>query len=174
MQETLERIVETVVEEHPVKTLSVRPLFYFHVEQEVLSTVFTKTADIVTLHSAYMPTEERLVQWAERLRALNSNLECFQLEMRYTGYMDDIHDNKHFFHRGSMLHFEYAKDGEFIEPICDESHKHSTTIRPIPDAARSDDMNREGARCRYVVCPGYVQRCYEMVVVGARDDGIID
>jgi hypothetical protein len=78
MQETLERIVETVVEEHPVKTLSVRPLFYFHVEQEVLSTVFTKTADIVTLHSAYMPTEERLVQWAERLRALNSNLECFQ------------------------------------------------------------------------------------------------
>jgi hypothetical protein len=123
------------------------------------------------LHPAYMPTKERLVQMTNRLRALDPNLERFQLEMRFNGSIDSTEDYEHFQHRGSMLHFEYAKSGEFTKNVCDESDTHLTTT---PNATLVDGHagGDEDLRYRYELCPGHLDRCYVVLLAGAMRAGI--
>jgi hypothetical protein len=118
-----------------------------------------------------MPTKERLVQMTDRLRALDPNLERFQLEMRFNGSINSTEDMEHFQHRGSMLHFEYAKSGEFTKNVCDENHTHLTTM-PDTTLVSGDTGGNEDSWYRYELCPGHIERCYLVLLAGAMRVGI--
>jgi hypothetical protein len=160
MQAAIEEIIASVVKDHSIAILNVRPVFYFVEEEDLEAMLFTQTDNTVTLHSAFMPTEERLLQWVDRLRVMDPHLERFRLEMSFNGLNNDSDD-------------EYAKFGEFTNLRCVESHQHVTVIRTMPDATTSENADCVNfSSYRYVYCPGHVKRCYDMLVGTAQPQGI--
>jgi hypothetical protein len=151
----MERMAETILESTMVTEISFKPRLIFDSGDEVTRGVFTKTDNDITLHPAYLPSRQNLVELVDRLKARHPQLGTFKLVIEYNTFGTDSDD---FPNDNRILDFEYHEDAEDTRPRLigenmDLRHQHLA----------ADDH-----RFTYQVYPSIVKACYDQLAQDAE------
>lgn len=156
-QESLELVVDSVLESTTATAISIRPRLAFDSADDSVAAVFLEVGGDITLHPVLLPTRDVLVGWARRVKSRHPKLESFKVTVSYTTFQVSRDD---FLEPNEMLRFEY-RDGE------EDGEDYERPVNQENVDLRSQSVDADVHEFRYQVYTDNIMACHRRLIQDA-------